>query len=105
MNKDKTEKEKSADNKRNKKSLVAPVSDSKNQENLAINSAIDKVLLVDVTNAVAMKRAMGRRLDPVTGKMYHLEFNPPPFDQPVESEFFFWDTTLKLVPFSLIGNN
>lgn len=35
-------------------------------------------LFLDVPDEVAIQRACGRRTDPVTGKIYHLDFNPPP---------------------------
>jgi hypothetical protein len=27
---------------------------------------------------VALRRALGRRVDPLNGKIYHMEFDPPP---------------------------
>jgi adenylate kinase family enzyme len=62
-----------------KRSLIAPPG-----ENSAATSAIpavselDAVILLDVSNETAFRRAAGRRLDPVSGIEYHLEFNPPP---------------------------
>ncbi|MGH2849348.1 MAG: adenylate kinase [Solirubrobacteraceae bacterium] len=35
------------------------------------------VLLVDVPDDVVVKRISGRRLDPATGRIYHVEFDPP----------------------------
>ena len=29
-----------------------------------------------------MKQALGRRIDPETGAVYHMELNPPPTDNP-----------------------
>lgn len=40
--------------------------------------AIDRVLLVDVADAAILERITGRRTDPVTGRIYHLVFDPPP---------------------------
>jgi len=40
----------------------------------------DKVLLLDVPDAALVERVTGRRTDPVTGKIYHMKFNPPPAD-------------------------
>jgi adenylate kinase len=34
-------------------------------------------LLLDVPENVLVERVTGRRLDPVTGKIYHMKFNPP----------------------------
>ncbi|KAI8909472.1 hypothetical protein DFJ77DRAFT_472693 [Powellomyces hirtus] len=47
-----------------------------------VQSGLDAVIMLDVPNEVAYDRASGRRIDPVTGKMYHLESNPPPVDDP-----------------------
>lgn len=32
--------------------------------------------------AMAVKRALGRRVDPLTGRVYHLEFDVPPPKEP-----------------------
>ncbi|KAG1668074.1 hypothetical protein FOA52_010484 [Chlamydomonas sp. UWO 241] len=46
-------------------------------------SGLDAVLVLGLTDeAAALRRALGRRLDPQTGKEYHLEFSPPPVDDP-----------------------
>jgi len=34
-----------------------------------------------VPDEVAIKRVVGRRHDPLTGKVYHLDWNPPPNDE------------------------
>ncbi len=39
---------------------------------------IDKFILIDVPEDVLIERITGRRIDPVTGKSYHLLFRPPP---------------------------
>lgn len=41
---------------------------------------LDRVLLVDVADAIILERITGRRTDPVTGRIYHLTFDPPPAD-------------------------
>uniref|UniRef100_K3WJG2 Cilia- and flagella-associated protein 61 N-terminal domain-containing protein n=1 Tax=Globisporangium ultimum (strain ATCC 200006 / CBS 805.95 / DAOM BR144) TaxID=431595 RepID=K3WJG2_GLOUD len=38
----------------------------------------DAVIVLDVPDEEVVKRISGRRIDPETGKTYHLEFNPPP---------------------------
>lgn len=38
----------------------------------------DICLVLDVSDEVMTERITGRRLDPVTGKVYHLKFRPPP---------------------------
>eukprot|EP00928_Gymnodinium_smaydae_P034135 TRINITY_DN24269_c0_g1_i1.p1 TRINITY_DN24269_c0_g1~~TRINITY_DN24269_c0_g1_i1.p1 ORF type:complete len:384 (+),score=47.88 TRINITY_DN24269_c0_g1_i1:125-1153(+) len=41
---------------------------------------VDRFLLIDVPDADLVRRGCGRRLDPVTGDIYHLEYRPPPDD-------------------------
>ena len=41
------------------------------------------MILLEVPDDVVIDRCEGRRNDPVTGKVYHLKFNPPPDDQEV----------------------
>jgi len=38
----------------------------------------DVTLLLHVSDSELIQRVVGRRTDPVTGKIYHLEFSPPP---------------------------
>jgi adenylate kinase len=42
--------------------------------------ALDVVLLLKVPDDLIVRRIVGRRSDPVTGEIYHLEFNPAPAD-------------------------
>jgi adenylate kinase len=39
---------------------------------------VDVVILFDVDDEEVVKRLSGRRIDPKTGKTYHIIFNPPP---------------------------
>jgi len=39
---------------------------------------IDKVLFINVSDKTVVSRITGRRLDPQTGNIYHIEFNPAP---------------------------
>ncbi|MFT4622306.1 MAG: adenylate kinase [Myxococcota bacterium] len=39
---------------------------------------LDAVVVLDVDDGLIVNRITGRRTDPVTGDIYHLEFNPPP---------------------------
>lgn len=39
---------------------------------------LDAVAILEVPDDLIAKRIIGRRSDPVTGIIYHLEFNPPP---------------------------
>jgi adenylate kinase len=41
---------------------------------------IDCVVLLDVADSAILERITGRRTDPVTGRIYHLTFDPPPAD-------------------------
>ncbi|CAM9554560.1 unnamed protein product, partial [Discosporangium mesarthrocarpum] len=38
----------------------------------------DSFLLLNVPDEVLISRVVGRRLDPVTGAIYHIDFSPPP---------------------------
>ena len=42
--------------------------------------ALEAVVLIEVPDALLIERACGRRTDPETGTIYHLEYNPPPAD-------------------------
>lgn len=39
--------------------------------------AADCFLFLDVPDSVLVERVVGRRTDPVTGKIYHMKFSPP----------------------------
>lgn len=54
-------------------------------EFLAFNGApLDGVLSLRVPDEIIVDRLSKRRVDPVTGENYHLDFRPPPPDLPVE---------------------
>lgn len=38
----------------------------------------DSFLLLNVPDEMLIQRVVGRRLDPDTGDIYHLDFSPPP---------------------------
>ncbi len=40
--------------------------------------ALDRVLLIEVPDELIIERGVGRRNDPVTGRIYHVTFDPPP---------------------------
>jgi adenylate kinase len=42
---------------------------------------IDAFILMDVPAEVLVERVEGRRLDPETGKIYHMTFSPPENDE------------------------
>jgi len=39
---------------------------------------VDAVILFDVPDDVVVERLSGRRIDPKTGKVYHIKYSPPP---------------------------
>ena len=39
---------------------------------------VDYVLLFEVPNEIVIDRLSGRRIDPKTGAVYHIKYNPPP---------------------------
>lgn len=43
-------------------------------------ATLDAVVLIKVPDELIVRRITGRRSDPETGKIYHLEFQPPPPD-------------------------
>ncbi|MEW5317265.1 MAG: hypothetical protein WDW38_008576 [Sanguina aurantia] len=48
-----------------------------------LTSGLDAVIVLGLADdMLTLKRAVGRRVDPTTGKVYHLEFDPPPSDDP-----------------------
>lgn len=40
--------------------------------------ALDAVVLLEVPDELIVERVTGRRMDPETGAIYHMKFNPPP---------------------------
>lgn len=44
----------------------------------------DVFIHLDVPDEALVERVVGRRNDPVTGKIYHMKFNPPPEDETVK---------------------
>lgn len=45
-------------------------------------SGIDLVFLIDIPNEVALSRAAGQMVDPISNEKYHIESDPPPKDVP-----------------------
>ncbi len=45
-----------------------------------IGRNLDVVILFDISDEEVIRRITGRRIDPKTGRVYHVEFNPPPED-------------------------
>jgi adenylate kinase len=42
--------------------------------------ALDAVVVLDTADEVIVERMSGRRVDPETGEVYHIRYNPPPPD-------------------------
>ena len=48
-----------------------------------MSAGLDAVMVLELDDeALAVKRALGRRVDPLTGRVYHLEFDAPPPKEP-----------------------
>ncbi|KAF5829801.1 hypothetical protein DUNSADRAFT_15464, partial [Dunaliella salina] len=63
--------------------VAPPPPEALPQVNRTLVSGLDAVIVLEVADfTIALKRALGRRLDPMTGKVYHLEFDPPPANDP-----------------------
>jgi adenylate kinase len=43
-----------------------------------LGKGVDAAVLFDVPDEVVIERLSGRRIDPKTGKVYHIKYNPPP---------------------------
>jgi adenylate kinase len=50
----------------------------------AHETSLDAVISLRVPEEDIVRRLSGRRTDPSTGAIYHLEFNPPPEDVPAD---------------------
>jgi adenylate kinase len=59
---------------------TAPQAEALDAAMRAAGVDLDAVVLIEVPDALLEERAVGRRSDPVTGKIYHLKYNPPPAD-------------------------
>eukprot|EP00878_Enallax_costatus_P017746 GHUV01018646.1.p1 GENE.GHUV01018646.1~~GHUV01018646.1.p1 ORF type:complete len:277 (+),score=106.96 GHUV01018646.1:524-1354(+) len=67
--------------------VVPPPLDALPQLQRPLRSGLDAVIVLGCDDeSLAVKRALGRRLDPVTGRIYHLDFDPPPSSTPGLSE-------------------
>ncbi|OUM67060.1 hypothetical protein PIROE2DRAFT_58969 [Piromyces sp. E2] len=55
---------------------------NQDQKEDKLKSGLDLILLMNVDNDIAFKRMTGRKIDTLTGKIYHLEYNPPPENEP-----------------------
>jgi hypothetical protein len=60
--------------------LVQPTAKEEPPKTL-IKSGLDAVIWFDLSREECMRRALGRRFDPETQKVYHVEDVPPPTNQ------------------------
>ena len=64
------------------KSQIAP-SEAKNENrNASLLPGVDLVILLDADNDVCIQRAVGRKFDPLTEQIYHIQQNPPTLKVP-----------------------
>ena len=64
------------------RSLIAPLDVYPDSNEAPPKSALDSIFLLEVSNQAAISRSVGQRVDPVTGRIYHIEFDPPPTNAP-----------------------
>lgn len=57
-----------------------PQAEALDQALVTANATLDVVVLITVADELITKRITGRRSDPETGEIYHIEFRPPPAD-------------------------
>jgi adenylate kinase len=57
-----------------------PQAEALDKEMTKAGVALDAVVLIEVPDALLEERAVLRRTDPETNKIYHLKYNPPPPD-------------------------
>jgi adenylate kinase len=57
---------------------TVPQAEALDQAMVDAGFAIDRVLLIEVPDALIVERGVGRRNDPITGRIYHIKFDPPP---------------------------
>lgn len=57
---------------------TVPQAEALDQMLAALGTPLDVVVLVEVPDDLIVERIVGRRTDPVTGRIYHLVFDPPP---------------------------
>jgi len=57
---------------------TVPQAEALDRTMAAAGMALDLVLVIEVPDDLIVERIVGRRTDPVTGRIYHLRFDPPP---------------------------
>ena len=55
-----------------------PQAEALDAELKKVGATMDVVLLIEVPDDLIVERITGRRMDPETGDIYHIEFNPAP---------------------------
>jgi len=70
--------------------LAAPTPKTKATQKL-IKSGVDCAIVIDLEKEECLKRALGRRVDPNSNELFHLEENLPPIENAAKVE--------RLIPF------
>ncbi|XP_075501386.1 adenylate kinase, chloroplastic isoform X1 [Primulina tabacum] len=65
----------------------------------------DIFILLEVPEDILVERVVGRRLDPVTGKIYHLKYSPPETDEIAARLTQRFDDTEEKVKLRLVTHN
>lgn len=55
-----------------------PQAEALDRDLAAAGAGLDTVLLIEVPDELIVERITGRRMDPETGDIYHVQFKPPP---------------------------
>ena len=55
-----------------------PQAEALDKDLAAAGVSLDAVLLIEVPDELIVERITGRRMDPETGDIYHVQFKPPP---------------------------
>lgn len=64
-------------------SIAPPAPDTFRSPARPLKSCLDSVVMLELDDAeAAVSRAVGRRMDPTTGTIYHMDLSPPPGDVP-----------------------
>jgi adenylate kinase len=63
-------------------SEIEPKDASGKSQDENMKSGLDMVLWLSLSNDISIKRALGQKKDPLTGKVYHLDDAPPPTNEP-----------------------
>lgn len=63
--------------------IAPPAPDTFRSPTRPLKSCLDSVVMLELEDTeAAVSRAVGRRMDPTTGTIYHMDLSPPPGDVP-----------------------